>query len=69
MLVAVRKLLVRPVDFLRSRHVDPTSALLRVLVAGPLAKNTANLCFRPRAGGPCYDDFCDGEQMARCCLR
>ena len=67
--VPVQKLLVRPVQYLKFRHVDPTSALLRMLVAGPLANDPGNLCFRPRHGGTYYDDFCDGERMARYCTR
>jgi hypothetical protein len=67
--VAVQKLLVRPVEFLRFRRVDPTPALLRMPIAGPLAKDPANSCFRPRAGGTYYGGFCDGERMASCCFR
>jgi len=67
--VAVQKLLVRPLQFLVFRHVDPVSALLRLLIAGPLAKDPRNLSFRPRHGGTYYDDFCDGERMARYCIR
>ena len=63
--VAVQKLLVRPLQFLVFRHVDPVSALLRLLIAGPLAKDPRNLSFRPRHGGTHYDDFCDGERIAR----
>ena len=66
--VAVQKLLVRPLQFLVFRHVDPVSALLRLLIAGPLAKDPRNLSFRPRPGGTYYDDFCDGERMARYCM-
>ena len=67
--VAVQKVLLRPVDYLRFSHVDPTDALVRLLVAGPLAKDPDNLRFRPRSGGRHYDDFCDGERMARYVLR
>ena len=43
--VPVQKLLLRPVQYLKFRHVDPTSALLRMLVAGPLAKDPGELVF------------------------
>ena len=53
-------------------HVDPTEALVRMLVAGPLAAARENLQFFPRSGTQFYegglqfyDDFADGERMAR----
>ena len=46
-------------------HVDPTEALVRMLVAGPLAADRGNLQFFPRSGAQFYDDFADGERMAR----
>ena len=46
-------------------HVDPTEALVRMLITGPLSRDAANLQIFPRPGGSSYDDFCDGDRMKR----
>ena len=46
-------------------HVDPTEALVRLLIAGPLAADPGNLQFFPNEGGLHHDDYADGERMAR----
>ena len=60
----VRALLSRSLDVVTFTHVDPTEALVRMLVTGPLADDPANLAFFPRNSAT-YDDFCDGERLAR----
>ena len=45
---------------------DPTDALVRLLLLGPLAANDKNLSFFHR-DGDYYADFADGERMRRIC--
>ena len=58
----VRALLSRSLDVVTFTHVDPTEALVRMLVTGPLADDPANLAFFPRNSAT-YDDFCDGANL------
>ena len=43
---------------------DPTDVLMRMLLLSPLASDPNNLCFWPR-DSPHYEDYCDGERLAR----
>jgi hypothetical protein len=45
--------------------VDPTDALVRVLMLGPLAANEDDLSFFPRNDNDYYADFEDGERLRR----
>ena len=45
--------------------VDPTDALVRMLMLGPLAANEDNLRFFPRRDSSYYADFEDGERLRR----
>lgn len=62
--MAVQELMSVPVPEITFVHVDPTEALVRLLITGPLAADPENLLFFPRTG-QFYDDFADGERMAR----
>ena len=61
----VQELMSVPADKITFYHVDPTEALVRLLVAGPLVADPGNLQFFPNEGGLHYDDYADGERMAR----
>ena len=45
--------------------VNPTDALVRMLMLGPLAANEENLRFFPRTDNDYYADFEDGERLRR----
>ena len=45
--------------------VDPTDALVRMLMLGPLAANEENLRFFPCSDNDYYADFEDGERLRR----
>jgi hypothetical protein len=61
----VQRLMSVPTSTITFRHVDPTEALVRMLVVGPLAADMGNLQFFPRQGSDFYDDYADGGRMAR----
>jgi hypothetical protein len=61
----VQELMSVPVPSIKFYHVDPTEALVRLLIAGPLAADPGDLQFFPNEGGLHYDDYADGERMAR----
>jgi hypothetical protein len=50
---------------IRFTHVDPTYALARMLITGPLASDPSNLELFPKLNTPYYDDYADGERLAR----
>ena len=60
----VQALLSRPLAEVTFTHVNPTEALVRMLITGPLADDPANMAFFPRNTAT-YDDFCDGERLGR----
>ena len=45
--------------------LDPTAALVRLLLCSPLAADLDNMAFYPETDGNVYDDFCNGEKWAR----
>ena len=61
----VQVLMSVPVASMKFYPVDPTEALVWLLIAGPLAADPGNLQFFPNEGGLHYDDYADGERMAR----
>ena len=61
----VQMLLATPVQEITFTHLDPTEVLVRMLVAGPLAADPANMQLFPRLSSTTYDDYADGERMAR----
>ena len=54
----------RPVQSVTFKFIDPTDALVRLLLLSPLAANEANLSFYPK-NGLYLRDFHDGERMRR----
>ena len=62
---SVRSLLTQKIKELHFNHLDPTEALVRMLVTGPLAANSKNLKIFPRARSAHLDDYCDGDRMRR----
>ena len=54
-----------PQDSVTFSFVDPTDALVRMLMLGPLAANQDNLRFFPRRDSDYYADFEDGERLRR----
>ena len=56
-----------PQDSVTFSFVDPTDALVRMLMLGPLAANQDNLRFFPRTSSDSdyYADFEDGERLRR----
>ena len=61
----VQILLGTPCDEITFTHLDPTEVLVRMLVSGPLAADPANMQVFPRLSSTTYDDYADGERMAR----
>ena len=62
---SVRSLLTQKITHLHFNHLDPTEALVRMLVTGPLAADKNNLKIFPRARSAYLDDYCDGERLRR----
>ena len=50
---------------IRFTHVDPTYALARMLITGPLAGDPSNLKLFPDQNSTYYDDYADGERLSR----
>jgi hypothetical protein len=44
--------------------IDPTDALVRLVVCSPLATDSRNVCFFPE-DSEIYDDFCNGARWHR----
>ena len=53
-----------PVPTVKFTFTDPTDAMVRLLLLGPLGANEDNLSFFPREGEH-YTDFHDGERLRR----
>ena len=62
---SVRCLLTQELTHLHFNHLDPTEALVRMLVTGPLAADKHNLKIFPRERSGCLDDYCDGQRLRR----
>ena len=62
---SVRSLLTQKIKEIHFNHLDPTEALVRMLVTGPLAADNKNLKIFPRARSAHLDDHCDGERLRR----
>ena len=60
----IQLLMSRPVTQVVMKYVDPTEALVRLLVCSPLAADRKNLAFFPE-DSEYYDDYCTGERMRR----
>ena len=56
--------MTRPAKTVTFKFIDPTDALVRLLLLSPLAANEDNLSFVPREG-LYYADFHDGARMRR----
>ena len=55
----------RPTTTITFEHVDPTEALVQMLIVGPLAADPGNMAFFAKPNSRHYDDFVDGARMAR----
>jgi len=62
---SVRSLLTQKIKEIHFNHLDPTEALVRMLVTGPLAADNKNLKIFPRARSAHLDDYCDGDRLRR----
>ena len=62
--IKVQELMTRPAKTVTFKFIDPTDALVRLLLLSPLAANEDNLSFVPR-DGLYYADFHDGARMRR----
>ena len=54
----------RPAPKVTFTFIDPTDALCRLIMLGPLAGYEKNMSFFPRQG-EYYEDFADGERLRR----
>ena len=63
----VQNLMSNPKATVEFTFTDPTDALVRLLLLGPLAADEKNLSFLYREGGTHYADFHDGARMQRIC--
>jgi hypothetical protein len=61
----VQALMTTPSPSVTFSFLDPTSALVRLLLCSPLAADLDNMAFYPETDGNVYDDFCNGEKWAR----
>jgi hypothetical protein len=61
---SIQLLMTEPMATITMEFVDPTEALVRLLVCSPLAKHRANMAFFPEPSAY-YDEFCTGERMKR----
>ena len=61
----VQALMSRPTATITFEHVDPTEALVQMLIVGPLAADPGNMAFFAKPNSRHYDDFVDGARMAR----
>ena len=57
--------MVAPQGTVKFSFMDPTAALVRLLLCSPLAQDVANMAFHPEPDSRNYDDFCNGEKWAR----
>ena len=62
--IKVQELMTRPAKTVTFKFIDPTDALVRLLLLSPLAANEDNLSFVPK-DGLYYADFHDGARMRR----
>jgi hypothetical protein len=62
---SVRCLLMQELTHLHFNHLEPTEALVRMLVTGPLAADKHNLKIFPRERSGHLDDYCDGQRLRR----
>ena len=53
-----------PIENIRMEFVDPTEALVRLLVSSPLAADPANLALFPE-DSPVLEDYCHGDRWHR----
>ena len=62
--VAIQDLMSEPKATVTFEFVDPTEALIRLLLFSPLAAQEENLALSYEAGDT-YDDFCTGDRWGR----
>ena len=62
--MAIQLLMSKPVESITMDYVDPTEALVRLLVCSPLAADAANLALFPEES-EMLDDYCNGARMRR----
>ena len=62
--IEVQLLMSKTVDHIVMDYVDPTEALVRLLVCSPLAADPANLALFPEES-EVLDDYCNGARMRR----
>jgi hypothetical protein len=60
----VQNLMSIPKTTVSFSFIDPTDALCRLIMLGPLAANEKNMSFSPR-DSLYYEDFADGERLRR----
>jgi len=61
---AIQDLMAQPMESVTFQFVDPTEALVRLLLFSPLAAVRENLALHYE-GGDTYDDFCNGDRWKR----
>ncbi len=61
----VQRLMSVPVAVIKFKFLDPVECLIRLLTAGPLSADMANMAFKPRIYPGIYEDFVDGERLKR----